>query len=146
MKLREAMPSFDGATTSLNGKISWDELIGSKPTLIHFWSISCPSCKEAMPNINQFRNQYKDKLNVVAVHMPRTEQDFDVREVKKVADEHKMTQPILIDNEHKITDRFGNKYVPAYYVFDKNGLLRHYQAGESGMKTLLNRINRVLDK
>lgn len=146
MKLREPMPALEGATTWLNGEVSREDLVGSKPTLIHFWSISCGLCKEAMPNVNEFRDQYKDKLNVVAVHMPRSEKDLDIEDVKKVAEEHEITQPIFVDNEHRLTDAFENQYVPAYYVFDKDGNLRHFQAGGGGMKMLTKRVNRVLEE
>jgi thiol-disulfide isomerase/thioredoxin len=146
MKLREPMPELTGATATLNGEVTRDQLIGEKPTLIHFWSVSCHLCKEAMPQVNEFRDRYKDKLNVVAVHMPRSENDLDIELVKKVAEEHGITQPILVDNEHKITDAFENQYVPAYYVFDAEGKLRHFQAGGSGMKMLEKRVNRVLEE
>jgi len=146
MKLRAPMPELIGATTWLNGDVSKDELIGEKPTLIHFWSISCHLCKEAMPKVNEFRDEYKEKLNVVAVHMPRSENDLNVEEIEKVANEHGISQPIIIDNEHKLADAFENQYVPAYYVFDKSGVLRHFQAGGSGMKMLEKRVNRVLSE
>ncbi|WLR43204.1 TlpA disulfide reductase family protein [Bacillus carboniphilus] len=144
MKLREQMPELEGATEWLNGQVTKGELIGEKPTLIHFWSISCHLCKDAMPNVNQFRDQYKDKLNVVSVHMPRSERDLDIEEIKKVASEHDITQPTFVDGKHALTDAFENQYVPAYYVFDKQGALRHFQAGGSGMKMLEKRVNRVL--
>ncbi|WP_407268161.1 TlpA family protein disulfide reductase [Radiobacillus sp. PE A8.2] len=146
MKLREPMPNFDGATSWLNGEVSKDELVGSKPTLIHFWSVSCGLCKEAMPNVNEFRDEYKDELNVIAVHMPRSEKDLDLDQIKAVADEHNITQPIFVDNKHTLTDAFDNQYVPAYYVFDAEGNLRHFQAGGGGMKMLRKRVNRVLGK
>ncbi|PGZ99469.1 thiol-disulfide oxidoreductase [Bacillus pseudomycoides] len=146
MKLREPMPSLEGATAVLNGEVVREELIGDKPTLIHFWSVSCHLCKEAMPSINEFRDDYKNKLNVIAVHMPRSEEDLDLEKVKEVAEEHGIVQPILVDNKHTITDSFENQYVPAYYVFDKNGVLRHFQAGGSGMQMLTKRVNRVLDE
>lgn len=146
MKLRESMPELTGATEWINGKVTKDDLVGSKPTLLHFWSISCHLCKEAMPQVNQFRDQFNDKLNVVAVHMPRSENDLDIEEIKKVAAEHGISQPIFVDSEHKLTDAFENQYVPAYYVFDKEGKLRHFQAGGSGMKMLEKRVNRVLDE
>ncbi|MEN1934494.1 TlpA disulfide reductase family protein [Paenibacillus sp. 102] len=146
MKLRQPMPSLDGATTVLNGEVVRESLIGEKPTLIHFWSVSCHLCKEAMPDINTFRDEYKEQLNVVAVHMPRSEDDLNLEQVEAVAKEHGIAQTILIDNQHKIADAFENQYVPAYYVFDKNGVLRHFQAGGSGMKMLTKRVNRVLDE
>ncbi|MGM0837466.1 MAG: redoxin domain-containing protein [Bacillota bacterium] len=144
MKLRSPMPELSGATEWLNGEVTKAELIGEKPTLIHFWSISCHLCKEAMPQVNEFRDNYKDKLNVIAVHMPRSEDDLNMDEIKKVASEHDITQPIYVDNDHKLTNAFENQYVPAYYVFDAEGNLRHFQAGGSGMKMLEKRVNRVL--
>ncbi|KZR57231.1 TlpA family protein disulfide reductase [Pseudobacillus badius] len=146
MKLREPMPELEGATAWLNGEVTKSELVGEKPTLIHFWSISCHLCKEAMPKVNEFRDEYSDKLNVVAVHMPRSEDDLDLEKIKAVAAEHGITQPIFVDSEHKLTEAFENQYVPAYYVFDKDGNLRHFQAGGSGMKMLEKRVNRVLDE
>lgn len=146
MKLREQMPELQGATTWLNGETSKSELVGEKPTLIHFWSVSCHMCKEAMPDVNNFRDRYKDELNVVAVHMPRSEDDVDLEQIKEVAAEHDITQPIFVDSELKLNDAFENQYVPAYYVFDKDGQLRHFQAGGSGMKMLEKRVNRVLDE
>ncbi|MDX8364886.1 TlpA disulfide reductase family protein [Cytobacillus sp. IB215665] len=146
MKLREQMPELTGATAWLNGEVTKDQLVGDKPTLIHYWSVSCGLCKEAMPQINEFRDEYKDKLNVVAVHMPRSEKDLDIEKVKEVALEHDISQPLFVDNDHKLTDAFENQYVPAYYVFDKEGKLRHFQAGGSGMKMLTKRVNRVLEE
>lgn len=144
MRLRSPMPELTGATVWLNGEVTREDLVGEKPTLFHFWSISCHLCKEAMPNVNEFRDKYKDQLNVVAVHMPRSEKDLDIEEIKKVAKEHDINQPIFVDNAHKLTDAFENKYVPAYYVFDSEGQLRHFQAGGDGMKMLTKRVNRVL--
>ncbi|MCR8849193.1 redoxin domain-containing protein [Rossellomorea sp. SC111] len=146
MKLRSPMPELTGATEWLNGEVTKKDLVGDKPTLIHFWSISCHLCKEAMPQVNEFRDRYSDKLNVMAVHMPRSEEDLNLDEIKKVASEYDITQPIFVDSEHKLTDAFENQYVPAYYVFDKDGNLRHFQAGGSGMKMLEKRVNRVLDE
>ncbi|WP_099353606.1 TlpA disulfide reductase family protein [Fredinandcohnia onubensis] len=146
MKLRDQMPELDGEKAWLNGEVSKAELVGEKPTLIHFWSISCGLCKEAMPQVNEFRDQYQDKLNVIAVHMPRSENDLDLDEIKQVAEQHNITQPIFVDSELKLNDKFENQYVPAYYVFDKEGKLRHFQAGGSGMKMLTKRVNRVLEE
>ncbi|MFE8695361.1 TlpA family protein disulfide reductase [Cytobacillus sp. FJAT-53684] len=146
MKLRAPMPELLGATEWLNGEVTKEQLVGEKPTLIHFWSVSCHLCKEAMPNVNKFRDDYKEQLNVIAVHMPRSEDDLNIELIKKVAAEHEITQPIFVDSEHKLTDAFENQYVPAYYVFDKDGNLRHFQAGGGGMKMLEKRVNRVLDE
>lgn len=145
MKLRDEMPELTGATGWLNGEVTKEELLG-KPTLIHFWSVSCGLCKEAMPEVNEFRDEYEDELNILAVHMPRSENDLDVAVIEAMAMGHDISQPTFIDGEHKLTEAFENKYVPAYYVFDAEGKLRHFQAGGSGMTMLRKRVNRVLGK
>ncbi|TMU87975.1 TlpA family protein disulfide reductase [Bacillus sp. BHET2] len=144
MKLREPMPKLTGATSWLNGEVSRDDLVGDKPTLIHFWSVSCHLCKEAMPDINEIRDEYEDILNVVSVHMPRSEDDLNLSLIEQMALGHDISQPTYVDSEHKLTEAFENNYVPAYYVFDEEGNLRHFQAGGSGMNMLRKKLNRIL--
>lgn len=73
--------------------------------------------------------------------MPRSEDDLDLNVIEAMAMGHDITQPIFVDNQHKLTDAFQNQYVPAYYVFDKEGKLRHFQAGGSGMQMLVSELN-----
>ncbi|HEX5564013.1 MAG TPA: TlpA disulfide reductase family protein [Sporosarcina sp.] len=146
MKLHEQMPELNGATVWLNGRYEKADLIGRSPTLIHFWSISCRLCKESMPYMNNLRSRFKDRLNIIAVHMPRSEEDLNLQQIKKVAAEHNMTHPIFVDGELILTDAFDNQYVPAYYLFDKKGRLRHYQTERSGMGMLRKRVDRLLNE
>ena len=146
MKLRTELPPFEGATAWLNGQVEKQQLVGEKPILVHFWSVSCRLCKVGMDKVNQFRDQYKDELYVVAVHMPRSIEDMDLEQIKQDAKQYNMTQPIFVDNQLKFTKSFDNKFVPAYYLFDKTGILRHYQAGASSMNMLEKRLNRLLEE
>ncbi|MFD1206835.1 MULTISPECIES: thioredoxin-like domain-containing protein [Sporosarcina] len=146
MRLKEQMPELDGATAWLNGRRTKYDLIGRNPTLIHFWSISCHLCKEAMPVLNKFRDKYNNELNMIAVHMPRSKYDTDLEQIEDVAIEHNILHPIFVDNDLELTNVFDNQYVPAYYLFDKEGKLRHVQSGGSGMVMLEQRIIRLLNE
>lgn len=145
MKLRSPIPELKGATLWLNKEVSRSDLIGEKPTLFHFWSISCQLCEETIEEVLSIFDQYKQRLNVVSVHMPLTENDKDVANIEKTASNLGISQPIFIDNDLKLSDEFENQYVPAYYIFDQSGVLRHYQAGNSGLKILQNRLDYLLD-
>jgi len=146
MRLRSQMPELKGETEWLNGKVKRMDLIGDRPTIIHFWSISCQDCNESMPLFGQLKENYADRVNFVSVHMPRSKEDTDVSKVKRAAKKYKITQPIFVDNKMVLTDIFENQYVPSYYLFDQKGVLRHYQAGGSGMKMLEKRILKVLNE
>lgn len=146
MRIRDDMPSLDGATMWLNSEeVKNEELLNDKPILVHFWSVSCRQCKTSMVQINQIRDNYKGRLHVIAVHMPRSEKDLDIEEVKSNAETYDITQPIYVDNDDVLTNLFSNRYVPAYYLFDRLGKLRLFQAGELRMKLLENRVRRIIE-
>lgn len=139
------MPELKGATAWINGQRTREGLIGNKLTLFHIWSVSCGLCKESLPKINQLRDTYASRMNVIAVHLPRTPDDYNVELVKMNVRQYQMTQPVCIDNDLKLSNMFGHQFVPAYYIFDEAGKLRHYQAGRSSMVMLEQRILRLLD-
>ncbi|WP_174613101.1 TlpA family protein disulfide reductase [Virgibacillus ihumii] len=145
MRLREQMPELAGATKWLNSNpIKKRDLIGKKPSFIHFWSVSCDTCKRAMPKVNRFRDEYNEQLNIIAVHMPRMKEDLDIELIQTTATEHDITQPVFVDNDQTLSDAFHIKIVPAYYLFDTEGRLRHYHSGDGGMRLLHKRVNRLL--
>ena len=136
------MPELDGATGWVNGTAKRSELI-RKPTLIHFWAISCQVCHDNMPTVVQWRDEYPE-LQVVGVHMPRQQEDTDIVKVNADIEKLAITEPCAIDNEHTIGERFENQFWPAYFLFDADGNLRGRAAGYSGLKMIEGPLKRVL--
>jgi thiol-disulfide isomerase/thioredoxin len=142
------MPSFEGATEWIN--IGQDEAaaeVKGRPTLIHFWSVSCGLCKENLPRVAEWRDRYRDEgLRVVAVHMPRYPADQDTAAVREAIDKYNIKEACAVDNDHRLRDAFQNEqgYVPAYYLFDAEGKLRSFAAGERGLDLLASAMNRTL--
>jgi len=144
MRLREELPDFPGITEWVNGQVSKADLAG-KPVLVHYWSVSCYMCKESLPQINEWRDKYAaNGLQVIGIHMPRSEADTNIDTIKETIAEYELTHPIAIDNEMKTTDAFQNEYVPAFYLFDDTLQLRHFQAGEKGLNLVKKRLLRIL--
>lgn len=146
MRLRSPIPELEDASNWINGYVTRTDLIGEKQTLIHFWSVSCYQCKESMKIVNRFRDQYWDQLNVVAVHMPRSEADTNLEKIERAAVKYNITEPILVDNNLTLSNAFNNRFVPSYYVFDKFGVLRHFQTGGNGMRMVDMSINRLIGR
>ena len=63
----ETYKTNDDGTVSLSENITIESLKG-KVTYINFWSTTCVGCIAEMPYFEQFYDQYKDEVNVVAVH------------------------------------------------------------------------------
>lgn len=148
MRIGTEMPRLDGAGTWFGGTQAHAEAeTNGHPTLVHFWSISCGTCKDNLPRIATWRDELSEQgLRVIAIHMPRYEADTDVEAVREAIATFKITEPCAVDNEHKLREAFQNDqgYVPAYYLFDAEGKLRGFAAGERGIDLLKSTLDRVL--
>ena len=148
MRIGTPIPALEGVTQWLQGSAA-EAIEASKghPTLIHFWSVSCGICKDNLPKITEWRDKHRDAgLAVIAIHMPRYPSDIDEAAVREAISKFNITEACGVDNEHKVRDAFQNEqgYVPAYYLFDREGKLRSFAAGERGLDLLSAAMNRLL--
>ena len=147
MRIGDAMPSLAGATTWFNGSLE-DTIveIKGKPTLVHFWAVSCGVCKDKMPQLHELIKEYEPLgLKTIAVHMPRYEADTDLETVNQAIVDNKITEPTAIDSLHKLKDAFLNQqgWVPVYYLFDADGKLKTRAAGEFGITVLQTALDKM---
>ncbi len=148
MRIGTPLPSLEGATEWFNGPAAaaLKETDGG-PVLVHFWSLSCGMCKENLPRVAEWREQYREAgLRLIAVHMPRYPADTDVAAVRDAIAAYGISEPCAVDNEHKVRDAFLNEkgYVPAYYLFDAEHKLKSFAAGEYGVKVIAPALERLM--
>jgi len=147
MRIGDAMPELDGATTWLNGSPEdIQEQIKGKPTLVHFWAVSCGICKDKMPQLQDLIKKYEPLgLHAIAVHMPRYEADTDLDTVNEAMTANGITEPVAVDSLHKLKDAFLNEqgWVPVYYLFDAEGKLKTRAAGEFGIGVLQTALDKM---
>ena len=148
MKIGTQLPRLEGATEWFGGTQAHAESeAAGHPTLVHFWSASCGVCKDNLPCVGQWRDEKRALgLRVIGIHMPRYEADTDVETVRELINKYDITEPVAVDNEHKLKDAFQNEqgFVPAYYLFDAEGKLKCFAAGERGLDMLKSAIERLL--
>jgi thiol-disulfide isomerase/thioredoxin len=136
LRLGSPMPELSGATEWLNGEPAQADLRGS-PVLVHFWAVSCHICHDNMPTLRKWRDEYGPRgLKLVGIHMPRQEEDMDVAKVREEVKAMDVTEPCAIDNTHAMADAFQNKFMPAYFLFDREGNLKSRTAGDAGLAML----------
>lgn len=142
MRIRAIMPSLSGATKLLNRENTYEE--NAKATLVYFWSMSCSECAQSIKNLKELERIFEDRLAVHAIHMPREKSDYSETLVKEKIKQLEIIYPVYLDNELKISDRFENKFVPAYYIFDQQQQLRFFKAGYFALKLLQQKIERII--
>ena len=159
MKVELQLPSFAGATDWLNlerpNATNHDRIEALKkdtkdrPTLVHFWSLSSETSKTNLMQIADWRDQRKrEGLRVVAVHSPQSEAEKKQRAVRDAAERLNLIEPCALDNEHKIGAEFdAERYeLPAYFLFDIEGTLRHASSGAEGLDQLEDELDKLLNE
>lgn len=143
MKIRNPMPPLEGEEVILN-EHNFDRQKNGKLVLIYFWSISCNQCEQSLVKLNELKQIFRSKLNILTVHMPRDKKDKEINPIKVKVENLALPFPVFVDSQLKISDAFQNRMVPAFYLFDQEGLLRFYKAGIMSTKQLEQKINRIL--
>lgn len=140
MNIGTGMPSLEGATEWFNAtKSQVESTCKGHPVLVYFWAVSCGICKESLPQVAKWRDTYKESgLRVIAIHMPRYEEDTDIEVVRASIARLNISEPCAIDNEHELRDAFQNEHghTPFYYLFDAQSKLVALAAGERGVSSI----------
>ncbi|MGH7166300.1 MAG: hypothetical protein ACREIS_12340 [Nitrospiraceae bacterium] len=71
---------------------------------------------------------------VIGVHSPEFKYEQNVENVKRYIHEHNIRYAVAIDNDFTTWNRFVNRYWPAMYVTDKQGVIRYVRVGEGGYR------------
>lgn len=144
--MRDPLPSLEGAAGWVNGPALTVRELGGRPVFVHFWSMTCYVCHEVAPQIAEWRRLFEPAgLIFLAVHQPRIPQELDVEAATRDAvSAMEIAHRTALDNDLQIVARFDNQFVPAYYLFDRDHKLRHFQAGDKSYDRIQAAIERVL--
>ena len=125
------MPSFDGATGWLNSDpLTLAELRGHV-VLVNFWTLTCINWLRQEPYVRAWSQAYRDDgLIVVGVHTPEFSFEHDVDRIRQATKERAIDYPVAVDSDYEVWSAFANRYWPALYFADAEGLIRDQHFGE----------------
>jgi cytochrome c biogenesis protein CcdA/thiol-disulfide isomerase/thioredoxin len=129
-----AVPDIKGITkwlnTPANAPVDLKSLRG-KVVLIDFWAYSCINCQRAIPHVTGWYDAYHDKgFEVIGVHTPEYAFEKVEANVASGAKDLGITYPIAMDNDYSTWTNYRNRYWPAEYLIDQQGVVRHVKFGE----------------
>jgi peroxiredoxin len=101
--------------------------------LVNLWATWCPPCKEEMPALQSFYNNYRDQgFVVIAVN------DGDpTADVLQFVKDYRLTFPVWLDPTYIATERaFKTLNLPSSFVIDRTGTIQLQWVGGITRKTL----------
>ncbi len=116
-----------------------------KVVLVDFWEYTCVNCIRTLPYIKAWNERYADKgLIILGVHAPEFEFGKKRENVARAVNDFDLRYPIVMDSDYTIWRIFGNRYWPAKYLIDKDGILRYRHFGEGNYEETEYVIQRLL--
>ena len=93
------------------------------PYLVHFWATWCPICRLEQDSIDAIARDHP--VITVATSSGNAE------EMAEYMQQNGLTKPVLMDEEGGLARNWGVYGVPATFVVDTDGMIRHASMGYS---------------
>ncbi|GIO22363.1 thioredoxin fold domain-containing protein [Oceanobacillus sp. J11TS1] len=119
-------------------------LLGSKPIIVVFWSVSCSSCGYFLQQLAEVPEIKSKEVVPILIHTYLTKEYPNAAEIRYKLDQIRMDAICLDDVDDQLTNKFQFRFVPAFYLFDKYERLRFMQIGKSSTSLIEKRLKRLL--
>jgi thiol-disulfide isomerase/thioredoxin len=143
---RVHMPSLGGATGWIGSEPLGPAELRGRVVLVNFWTLTCINWLRQEPYVREWSRAYRDDgLLVVGVHTPEFSFEHDIELVRQATREREIEYPVALDNDYEIWGAFANRYWPALYFVDADGIIRDQHFGEGRYERSERVIQRLLD-
>jgi thiol-disulfide isomerase/thioredoxin len=107
-----------------------------KYTLLDFWGTWCGPCIAGLPNLKEFYQKYKDRIELVSIA-----HDKDIEKVKKFIEEKEMNWVHKFENNaekkpEKLVEKLKVECFPTFILLDKSGKIISRGCGEQQLKEI----------
>lgn len=126
IKLYQQRDLVSGAPPSLNATLLDGQAVSmqayqGKPLLLHFWATWCKICKLEENGISEASKDYQ-VLTIAMNSGPEVE-------IEQYLQQHKLSFPVIVDEQGIIAKRFGVHVVPTSFVLDSSGKIAFTEVG-----------------
>jgi thiol-disulfide isomerase/thioredoxin len=143
---RSALSALDDAPVWLNSEPLTADALRGRVVLVDFWTYSCVNWLRTLPYVRAWHERYGDDgLVVVGAHAPEFGFEHDLDNVRRATRELDVGYPVVVDNDFRIWQSFGNRYWPAVYLVDRDGRVRFHHFGEGNYEETERAIQQLLE-
>lgn len=138
-------PEITGISDWINSPPLTLASLRGKVVLIDFWTYSCINCIRTLPYLKDWYAKYRDQgLVIIGIHTPEFEFERDINNVKAAVEKQGILYPVALDSQFATWLAFSNRYWPAHYLINKNGIVVYTHFGEGAYDVTENNIRFLL--
>ncbi len=95
-------------------------------TIVTFWATWCLPCQKEHPALQQLKEKYGDRLQIIAIS---TDSPRSMAKVKSYARSHKYDFVFLVDPDREAATELLVNEIPQTFVLDRNGKVIYHHTG-----------------
>ncbi|MCH7482237.1 MAG: redoxin domain-containing protein [Chloroflexi bacterium] len=127
----DSAPEFAKDSNWLNSEPLTIAGLRGQVVLIDFWTYTCINCIRTMPFLREWQEKYAEAgLVIVGVHSPEFEFEKVTANVEQAIAEFMLGYPVVQDNDFLTWRSYDNRFWPAKYLIDAEGVVRYTHFGE----------------
>jgi hypothetical protein len=139
------VPSLDGAVAWLNSEPLDRVALRGRVVLFDFWTLTCINWLRTAAYIRAWWRAYRDDgLVVIGVHTPEFSFEHDLELIRLANAQRGIDYPVAVDSDYAVWDAFANRYWPALYFADREGVIRDHHFGEGRYEQSERELQRLL--
>jgi len=118
-----------------------------KVVLVDFWATWCAPCREAIPDLVELKNEFKNKnFEIIGVSVDAlTQNGKTATDVQPFMKNYKINYPIVRADESVIYAFGGIKSIPTTFLINKSGKVVAKYETFVAKETLFENINKILN-
>lgn len=118
-----AHPVPDVTLATLDGEPLRLRDLGGEVVFLNFWATWCEPCREEMPDLQAFQDQYGGEgVRVISVTDPNDGQTED--DIRAFVAEYGITFTIALTSDRAFYDQFGATQIPTTFIIDPAGMVQ----------------------
>lgn len=114
--------------------------------LIDFWTYSCVSCVQTLPEIKKLEERFGSKLLIIGVHSAHFENDSNRTQIRKAVLKHGIDFPVINDSKLQIWNAFQAKSLPTFVLLNLRGKAQKTYSGLGEIDSIKEDIKALLEK
>ena len=121
--------------------------LSGKVVLVDFWTYTCVNCIRTFPYLKVWNAKYADDgLVILGVHTPEFKFEEKLENVRQAVRDNGISWTVGLDNDRATWRNYKNRYWPAKYLIDKDGIVRYTHFGEGAYDITESKIRELLEE
>ncbi|MBI2856494.1 MAG: TlpA family protein disulfide reductase [Chloroflexi bacterium] len=111
--------------------------LAGTPVVLNFWAPLCPPCRAEMPDLQEFHEEFKDRVTLLGLDVGRYTGLGDRADALKLLDELDVTYPTASTSDGAAVRRYEIFVMPTTFFINAKGEIFRKWAGVLDKKALI---------